>query len=276
MTEFEIKFKESTGYEFNSYYKEYRPKLSWYLTKYTKDLKKAEEFADSAFIQGLEKIDTYKSDMSQFITWLTSIAVNLVIRDYKKTKKENTTSIENELSDNFHIYDILHDSDDVEKKIIDDENKAKCERIKEVIETLPDKYKKVMILRELQNKPYKDIAKEITKEQKVELNNNNYSIEINDCFESIVVTNNGTSDVEIKTTNGGYELTILPKEKKKINKDELSDEKIIINSENTKTDLLIIESTNLSTIKSQIKKGRTLIRKKVKKDFELIDKNGIK
>ena len=81
MNKYEKLFKEITGYDFERYYIEYRPKLTWYLaSRYTKDVDKAEDFANQAFMQALEKIETYNSEKSKLITWLTKIAINLVIK----------------------------------------------------------------------------------------------------------------------------------------------------------------------------------------------------
>jgi len=277
MNEFELKFKEKTGQNFNDYYKQYKPKLTWYLTKYTKNLEMADEFANMAFVQGLEKIDTYNSELSQFITWITTIAINIVIKDYKDRKKYEIRSLDDELKDNFTLNSVLSYDDHLDDKIIDQENIAKTNIIKNVIESLPDKYKKVMIMRELDKMPYKEIANNIFKEQDITISLNNYELNTNEYFHSATISNQGNSDVKINYENEGYTITINPEEEKEIKKCDIQDnEKIIIFSEDSISCLKIKETTNLSTIKSQIKKGRFLIRKKVKKDFELIEKNGIK
>jgi len=274
MTEFEKKFEDKTGLEFNDYYKQYKPKLSWYLTRYTKNIESAEEFADMAFIQGLEKIDSYKNELAQFITWVTSIAVNLVIKDYKDRQKSNLTSIDKEISENLTLSAFLKHEDNDEDKILHEENKAKCDLIKNVIYSLPDKYKKVMILRELDRKPYKDIAKTITKDYNVTISNDNYFIDNDEYFHSATVTNNGQSDVTINYDRCGYSVILSPNEEKIIEKDDVENQVEVISDDNV--NIKVTETTNLSTIKSQIKKGRHLIRKKVKRNFELIEKNGIK
>jgi len=273
MNTFEQKFKEKTGESFPVYYKKYRPKLSWYLFRYTKNIETAEEFADMAFTQGLEKIDTYNNDIAQFITWVTSIAVNLVIKDYKDRKKANLTSIDEEISENLTLSTFLQHHDNDEEKILHEENKAKCDIIKDVIDSLPEKYKKVMELRELKEKPYKEIADIITREYETTITTDEY-FSTNDLFQSATITNYGSSNVIINYEEGGYSITLPPNEKKIIDKEE-ADKKIKL-SEVSNINIKVIESTNLSTIKSQIKKGRHLIRKKVKRSFELIDKNGIK
>jgi RNA polymerase sigma-70 factor (ECF subfamily) len=277
MNEFELKFKEKTGQNFNDYYKQYKPKLTWYLTKYTKNLEMADEFANMAFVQGLEKIDTYNSELSQFITWITTIAINIVIKDYKDRKKYEIRSLDDELKDNFTLNSVLSYDDHLDDKIIDQENIAKTNIIKNVIESLPDKYKKVMIMRELDKMPYKEIANNIFKEQDITISLNNYELNTNEYFHSATISNQGNSDVKINYENEGYTITINPNEKKEIKKCDINEnEKIYIISKNSISYLNIKETTNLSTIKSQIKKGRYLIRKKVKKDFDLIEKNGIK
>jgi len=273
MNTFEQKFKEKTGENFPIYYKKYRPKLSWYLTRYTKNIESAEEFADMAFIQGLEKIESYNNEIAQFITWVTSIAVNLVIKDYKDRKKANLTSIDEEISENLTLSTFLQNHDNDEEKILHEENKMKCEIIKDVIDSLPEKYKKVMVMRELDGKPYKDIANSITREYITTMSCDDY-FNTNDLFQSATITNHGNSDVVINYEDGGYSFTLSPNEEKIIEKEDV--EKKIKLEEVSNINIKVIESTNLSTIKSQIKKGRYLIRKKVKRSFELIDKNGVK
>lgn len=276
MTEFEKKFKEKTGINFNKYYNQYKPKLTWYLTKYTKNIELAEEFANIAFVQSLEKIDSYDMKLSQFITWLTSIAVNIVIKDYKDKLRQNTTSLDYELNSNFTLNSILSYDDHSIENTIDKENIAKCNKIKDVIYSLPDKYKKVMIMREIDKKPYKEISESILKEDNIILNNQNFNLSENDYFHSAVISNIGLSEVKIKYNPDGYTLILKPNEIKEINKTDIYKKNIdILSEENTRVNIRIKETTNLSTIKSQIKKGRYLIRKKVKKDFDYIDKNGV-
>jgi len=270
MTIYEKKFKEKTGENFNDYYKQYKPKLTWYLTRYTKDIELAEEFANIAFVQGLEKIDTYNKEISQFITWLTTIAINLVIKDYKDKQKNKHISIDKEISQNLTLNTFLSYDNNEEDNEIQKENKVKYDIIKDVIYNLPEKYKKVMILRELDKKPYKEIAEKITKETNYNITTT-HNLEINEYFKSATISNIGNDNIHINYDE--YYLILKPTENKLI---ENTDSKIInINPNNSNVNIKIIEKTNLSTIKSQIKKGRFLIRKKVKHKFDLINKHGI-
>jgi len=274
MTEFEKKFKEKVGEDFNSYYKKHLPKLTWYLTRYTKNIELSEEFANIAFVQGLEKIDSYNNELSKYITWLTTIAVNLVIKNYKDNKRLNLVSMDKHLRNESTLTDFLHYDTNEDDRIISEEIREKSNIIKNVIYTLPEKYKKVMILRELHNKPYKEIANTIKKEYEININTSDYMInKTNDLFHSVTVTNYGDNDINIEYSNT-QDIVVPPNTEKIFLKDDIIDN-IKIKPNNNNTKIKIVETTNLSTIKSQIKKGRLLIRRKVKKNFKIIEENGL-
>jgi len=196
MTDFELKFKEITGKDFQKFYSDYKPKLRWHLAAFTKDLELAEDFAQEAFIQGLKKIDSFQSDKSQIQTWITTIGRHLVIKAYKDQKRLPSVSIDKEFDeDSTSLVSFLPYDDGLENKLKDKETKFKYDICLEAIESLPSKYKEVMIMREIDRMPYKDIADKLDR--------------------------------------------------------------------------------NLSTIKSQIRKGRRLVQDNVEKKFRYIDENGI-
>lgn len=198
MNKLEEKFKEKTGLDFKEFYKTQKPKLVWYLTKWTKSLDLSEDFVADAFIQALKKIDSYDDDKSQIHTWLYTIALNIVKKDFLDRQKINSMSLDkvldNEATLNLFIsYD--DGSRDNEKRL---ELCKKSDIVKNTIYEMPEKlfkYRTVLIMREIEHMSYNEIADEL--------------------------------------------------------------------------------ELNLSTVKSQIKKGREIIVKKVEKKLEHIDKNGI-
>jgi RNA polymerase sigma factor (sigma-70 family) len=281
MNEYEKTFKKVTGYDFQRYYLEYRPKLTWYLaSKFTKDVDKAGDFANQAFMQALEKIETYDKEKSKLITWLTKIAINLVIKDWKDNHKYNFISLERDTTDAPSILNILKHDEELDSEI---DNKKKAELVYDVIDNLQDKYKKVMVMRELHHMAYKDIADSIKKEVKININKENFILENPEDFFSIDLQNEGNGDLILNFVgeNGEeYTRTITPTENVTITRDDISWERsvtdsFILNSQYTRTTGSYITTTNLSTIKSQIKKGRELIIKKVKKKFDHINENGV-
>jgi len=198
--ELEQKFQERTGIEFQRFYRDYKPKLIWYICRYTKDPEIAEDYVEDAFIQALLNISTYKTPSeggAQVNTWVYKIAENIVKKSHKDRERLPLKSLDKELSENFNLSNIIPYDDGQSK--VDEYNifMKKASYIKETIHNLPEKdskYKTVLIMRELEGMAYKEIAEEL--------------------------------------------------------------------------------NINLSTIKSQIKKGRKIIRKKISKKFEEIDKNG--
>lgn len=198
--ELETKFEERTGINFQTFYKNYKPKLMWYISRYTKDTDIAEDHVEDAFIQALLNISTYKrpdEGGAQVNTWIYKIAENIVKKAHKDSERLPTNSLDKELSENFNLSNLIPYDDG--KTHVDEYNIfiKKANLIKETIYNLPEKdskYKKVLIMREIEGMAYKEISEEL--------------------------------------------------------------------------------NINLSTIKSQIKKGRNIVKKKVQKKFQEIDFNG--
>lgn len=197
--ELEKQFETRTGINFQFFYKNHKPKLIWYITKYTKDSSIAEDHVEDAFIQALLNIETYKrpdEGGAQLNTWIYKIAENIVKKVHKDSERLPTDSIDKDLAINFSLSNVIAYDDS--KKPTEEYNifVKKASIIKDAIYNLPEKdskYKKVLIMREIEGMQYKEISDEL--------------------------------------------------------------------------------NINLSTIKSQIKKGRTIIRKKVEKKFKDIDYN---
>lgn len=200
ISELEIQFEERTGVNFKIFYKNYKPKLMWYIARYTKDPEVAEDHVEDAFIQALLNISTYKrpdEGGAQVNTWIYKIAENIVKKAHKDSERIPTNSLDKEMAENFNLSNLIPYDDG--KKNVDEYNifVKKANIIKETIYSLPEKdskYKKVLIMREIEGMAYKEISDEL--------------------------------------------------------------------------------NINLSTIKSQIKKGRNIIKKKVLKKFQDIDYNG--
>ena len=190
-------FEEVTGLNFTNFYKEHKPKLIWFLSHYTRSIDDSCDFCDEAFIQALKKIDTYNKEKSQVHTWIYKIAENLVRKNYKDRMRMQTISIDQSIvsDEKVKLSDFLKQYDSQEDLYYEKVNQKKAEIVREVIEKLPEKYRTVLVMRELDGMAYKEISDSL--------------------------------------------------------------------------------NVNLSTIKSQISKGRQLVIKKVQSRFNLIDENGI-
>ena len=125
----------------------------------------------------------------------------------------------------------------------------------------------------------------IKKESKFELSEQKITLINPEDFFQLSIDNNGCKDINLhfESEDGKFvfKTSISPNCNLKINREDIIwDRKLndlfTVDSTDTSCVCVYTTTTNLSTIKSQIKKGRELIQKKVKKNFENIDKNGIK
>ena len=278
------KFEEVTGLNFQEFYSTYKPKLIWYLTKYTKDQEISADFADDAFVQALLKIENYNAEKSQIHTWVYKIAENLVKKDHKDKQRMNVVSMDKQNDDNLNLSGIISNN------LVDDDERhenelilsKKVQLVREAIYSLPEKYKNVMILREIENKAYLDIAELCKKEVHIHLNNDIKYLEDVTEFLSLELENRSdeTNYINIKYIDNNEEEQTIQYDVKpfrmfKLERDEICDISEIEIISFGKMRGLYKTTTNLSTIKSQILKGRQLIQSMVKKKFKHIDEHGI-
>jgi len=278
--QYEKRFKEVTGKNFPTYFKEFNTKVIYYLTKnWTQNPDKSKEYSQRAFIQALEKIDTYDPKKSAVYTWITTIATNLVIKDWKDAQRIELVSVDAEINDTPGFINIIkHDDGEVENQE-HNENVKKCQIIFETIKTLPEKYKKVMVMREIQRMHYKDIADNIRKEERKVIKNKTYKLSTPEDFYSLDIENKGDEEVTISFISGknSYIRVIRPYHSFFVVREELDwnrspQDTFQVISDNSECTISYVTTTNLSTIKSQIKKGRSLIKRKVKRKFDLMEK----
>ena len=156
--EFEAKFEQHTGIKFVDFYKSQKVKLRWHLSHFTKDEVTAEDFAEEAFIQCLNKIHTFNSEKSQIHTWLYTIAENIVKKDYKDRQRLPAVLLDKEYATNLTLSNFVQYSDGRKELEKQKEVDKKAEIVRDAIYSLPEKYKNVLVMRELENMSYNDIA----------------------------------------------------------------------------------------------------------------------
>jgi RNA polymerase sigma-70 factor (ECF subfamily) len=161
MNHFEKKFEQKTGINFQEFYKEHKTKLTWHLAKWTKNIEIAEDFADEAIIKALNSIDSYNGEMAQVHTWVYTIAVNFVKKDWQDKQKMPSISMDKELANNASMNMFLPYSDSKKELSKYKETCKKAEIVRDAIFNMPDKhikYKTVLIMREIENMTYNEIS----------------------------------------------------------------------------------------------------------------------
>lgn len=162
---YEEKFKKVTNQDFNSFYKKYYPKLVWQVQRMNINVIDAEDLANRAFIQSIDKIDQYNPEYN-FSTWLFTTGKNMAYKFKKDNARTvlvdtNSTGSDNDDSVAFdaiqYHQNIKMDNvgEDLESQNIT-ELKA-YETLKE-IEKLGPKYKTIIELCDIEGFSYNDIV----------------------------------------------------------------------------------------------------------------------
>jgi RNA polymerase sigma factor (sigma-70 family) len=117
-----------------------------------------EDLTQEAFIKAFNSLHNFDKQFA-FSTWLFKIATNNAI-DYLRKKKLATFSIDREIEseDSDFKFEIADSENKPDKYIIDKERKN---IIEEAIESLPKKYREVIVLRHQKEMEYEEIAKKL-------------------------------------------------------------------------------------------------------------------
>jgi RNA polymerase sigma-70 factor (ECF subfamily) len=126
----------------------YQKKVYWIAYNFVGDAEDATDLAQEAFIRVYRSLDRYDQKYN-FYTWLYRIVVNLSIDLLRKRKKHQAVSL-----DEFPV--------DPEVEMNPGRPIANAElkqQIEKVLNALPQKYKTVIVLRDVQELPCEEIAK---------------------------------------------------------------------------------------------------------------------
>ncbi|MEM9665250.1 MAG: sigma-70 family RNA polymerase sigma factor [Bacteroidota bacterium] len=148
-------FTQGTLEAFNLIVDRYALRLTRYLTRYVKDADRCQDLVQETFIRLYRNRFSYKP-VARFSTWLFTIATNLARSDYRRRKIRRFVSLSEtpDESDRAPFYlpdpDAAPDRDASEQLLMDRVNKA--------INKLSEKYREVIVLREVQQLTYEEIA----------------------------------------------------------------------------------------------------------------------
>lgn len=135
----------------------YRNPLTNYLYRFLNDYEEAVDLSQETFVRVYFAIERYHTEYA-FSTYIYRIATNLAISEIRKRKRRTLLSLtglfqgEDENQTEFQPPD---------KQPLADENLVEDEQnqmIARAIAALPDKYRAPIILREIENKSYEEIA----------------------------------------------------------------------------------------------------------------------
>lgn len=122
--------------------RKYQDRLFHFMVYHTGSRENAQECVQETFIRFFTQLDSFRGESSLF-TWLSRIAMNFAIS--QKRKKSPTPSVYVECA-----YEELP-----ENRVMSDEITA---QVQKAVRELPDEFRQVIILREMEGAEYQQIA----------------------------------------------------------------------------------------------------------------------
>jgi RNA polymerase sigma factor (sigma-70 family) len=149
--------KKGNEKAFASLLNRYRDSIYFMLLKMVNNASDAEDLTIEAFGKAFRNLESYTPNFA-FSTWLFKIATNNCI-DFIR-KKQSSPSIIDQGPDEMDTYTVNIQSDmpDPEEALI---NRQKIAQLREVVETLKPRYKKLIELRYYKEYSYEEISKEL-------------------------------------------------------------------------------------------------------------------
>jgi RNA polymerase sigma-70 factor, ECF subfamily len=143
---------------FNELVEKYQSALTRHVQRMVRQQGEVDDLVQECFIKAFTALKSYSADYA-FSTWLYKIATNHTI-DFLRKKKLSTMSIDRPIKtkDGEVEYELPDISYKPDRHIVADERR---QLIQAAIDTLPEKYNRVIVMRHQQEKSYDEIAREL-------------------------------------------------------------------------------------------------------------------
>ena len=161
MSEFELsdeilikKFQEGDVGAYNQLVYRFKDRLLNFIYRFVNDLDLAEDLVQDTLLKLYTHKDSYQ-EIAKFSTWLYTIAANLARTELRKKKRRKTFSV-TELSRDDREF-IIASSDVDPSEDLSSQNFEKS--VQRALAELPDDFKTIIILRDIQELSYDEISK---------------------------------------------------------------------------------------------------------------------
>lgn len=133
----------------------YERALFFHILKMVKEREQVEDLVQESFVKAFDNLNSYSTNYA-FSTWLYRIATNHTI-DYLRKKKLQTLSIDEPVKtrDGDMQMQLEDETAETDRHIIRNQRQ---EIVQNAIEDLPEKYRKVIEMRHMEEKSYQEIA----------------------------------------------------------------------------------------------------------------------
>ena len=148
------KFQEGDVGAYNQIVFRYKDRLLNFIYRFLNDLDRSEDLVQDTLLKLYTHKDSYK-EIAKFSTWLYTIAANLARTELRKIKRRKTFSI-TELSYNDREF-VISSTDEGPGEENFSQNFEK--NVQRALAELPDDFKTIIILRDIQELSYDEISK---------------------------------------------------------------------------------------------------------------------
>lgn len=150
-----FKFQQEDVQAFNEIVLRYKDKLVNFLFRYTGSRDESEDLAQDTFLKLYRSKHLYR-EIAKFSTWFYTIAINIAKTNLRKKSRYNSISISDFDPENDKDFDLTADV-----QLPDDAANAVTENefIQKAINQLSDKFKEVIVMRDVEDLEYEEIAK---------------------------------------------------------------------------------------------------------------------
>ena len=137
-------------YLFENIIDKYNKKVYGYILSLVKNPHTAEELTQETFVKTYKNLGKYDRD-KEFSIWIFRIARNTVLDYFRKTTKSSTYELNENLDSDIEDRSLTNPEEIIERK-------EKIAIIEEIIESLPKKYKDLIILKYFDELSYIEIS----------------------------------------------------------------------------------------------------------------------
>jgi len=148
------KFQEGDVGAYNQLVNRFKDRLLNFIYRFVNDLDLAEDLVQDTLLKLYTHKDSYQ-EIAKFSTWLYTIAANLARTELRKKKRRKTFSV-TELSRDDREF-IIASSDVDPSEDLSSQNFEKS--VQRALAELPDDFKTIIILRDIQELSYDEISK---------------------------------------------------------------------------------------------------------------------
>ncbi len=147
------RFQQGDYYAFEQIIKRYKDQLVNFAYRFLGDLEDAEDIVQETFLRVYRKKNAYKN-VAKFSTWIYTITGNLAKTELRRRKRRKLLSISN-LGFEDKDFELPASEKGPEENV---DNVIKDREIQKAIDSLPEKFKEVIVFRDIQELSYEEIS----------------------------------------------------------------------------------------------------------------------